>query len=102
MEKLTEKQLQEKQSMELLNTELKVKYPPGSYIMFSTRHNKGEKPATTSCGWYDKVGGKKAGEVRQKKNIIPGPPEWQNIPYEEAEKIAEMFADHMFLDLVYW
>jgi|GEM_PF-5157608 len=83
-------------AMELLNTEMKVKYPAGSYIMFSTNHNEGEKPATTSCAWYDKIGGK-----RPLKNIVSKPPEWQNIPYEEAEKIAEMFDRNMFLNLVY-
>ena len=80
----------------LLNSEMKVKYPAGSTIMFSNNYNKGEKPATTSCAWYDKVGGK-----FPLKNIVSKPPEWQNIPYEEAEKIAGMFDRNWFLNMVY-
>jgi hypothetical protein len=86
-----DKDEQRVKAVELVNTELKVKYPPGSYIMFSTTCNKGEKIVTTSCAFYDKVGGKKPHEIRQRKNIVSKPPEWQNIPFEEAEKIGEMF-----------
>lgn len=99
--KETEDEQSQMKAVELVNSELTIKYPAGSYIMFSTEYYKGEKPATTSCAWYDKVGGKKPGEIRNRKNIVSQPPEWQNIPYEEAEKIAEMFDDSMFLNLVY-
>jgi hypothetical protein len=84
-------------AIEVLNSEMKVKYPVGSTIMFSTSYNKGEKPVTTSCGWYDKVGG----TARPLKNIVDKPAEWQNIPYEEAEKIGEMFDKCMHVNIAY-
>lgn len=86
-----------KQVAKLLNAEMKTRYPKNSVIVFSSSCNKGEKPLTASCGWYNKVGGKKVNV----KNIVSSPPEWQNIPYEEAEKIAGMFDRNYFLDLVY-
>ena|SRR5579863_4348323 len=85
-----------KKAVELLNAEMKTKYPKGSFIVFSTTQNKDEEPATTSCSWYNKVGG----EVTQDK-IVDRPAEWQNIPYEEAKRISEMFDKCMFCDLRY-
>jgi hypothetical protein len=95
MNNTRKKELKRRQAIAVLNG-MPVKYPKGSFIMFSTSYNKGEEPATTSCSWYDKVGGK-----CPLKHRISRPPEWQNIPYAEAKKIAEMFDDRMFCDIVY-
>lgn len=91
-----EEKEQENQAMKLLQKEAKVKYPPGSYIIFSSSRNKGEEIITASCGWYDKVGGKSP-----LKHIVSKPPEWQNIPIKEAEKISEMFDRNDFMNIVY-
>lgn len=98
MKKNKEKKSGEEQTLELLGKEMKTKYPPGSYIVFNGSYNKGEKPGNVSCGWYNKVGGKK----REEKNFVSKPPEWQNIPYEKALEIAEMFSDHMITFYVYY
>jgi len=97
MEKTNENDDKEKQALDLLGTELKVKYPPGSKIVFSAQYHKGEGPVTTSCSWYDKVGGKE----RPRKNIQSPPPEWINMPYEEALKIGEMFDECFHMNIVY-
>jgi hypothetical protein len=89
------KQTEEKQSIDLLNTQIKTKYPPGSYIMFEGFRKKEEKLTTLSCCYYDKVGGE-----RPLKNIVRNPPEWQNLPVEEASKICDMFDRHFSLVLV--
>jgi len=96
MNNTRKKELKRRRALELLNTGMKPKYPKGSKIIFSSKYNKGEKPVTASCSWYDKVGGK-----RPLKHIIDKPPEWQNIPLEEANEIAAMFDDNLFLNLVY-
>jgi hypothetical protein len=77
--------------LQMVNTEFKTKYPPGSYIAFAGYRNKDEKLTTVSCKWYDKVGGK-----RPLQHKVYNPPEWQNISKEEADKIADMF-DKNFL-----
>ena len=95
MNNTQKKEIKRRQAIALLNG-MKIKYPKGSKIVFSTSYRKGETPAFTSCSWYDKVGGKSP-----LKHIISKPPEWQNIPYAEARKIAEMFDRRMFMDIVY-
>jgi hypothetical protein len=96
MNNTRKKEIKRRQALAMLNSEMKIQYPKGSFIMFSTSHKKGEEPATTSCSWYNKVGGKKPW-----KHIVNKPPEWQNIPYAEAKKIRELFADGVFMDIVY-
>lgn len=96
MNKKKKEQLTMKQALELLGKEMKVKFPPGSKIVFNSSCNKGEEVKTVSCSWYDKVGG-----PYPLKNIVSKVPEWQNIPYGEAQKIAEMFDDSLFLGIVY-
>lgn len=81
--------------MEMVGKELKPKYPNGSCVVFSSDRKQGEKIITMSCDWYNKVG------TDPKKNIVSKPPEWQNIPYEEAMKICDMFSKHYCLNLVY-
>ena len=91
------KQVQDNKALQLLDTDVIVKYPEGSFISFGGYCDEGEKNRIVSCSWYDKVGGKK----RDKRNTVRNPPEWQNIPYEEAEKIIEMFDKNIFLNLRY-
>jgi hypothetical protein len=96
MNNTQKKALKRKRTLELLSGEIKTKYPAGSKIQFTGSCNKGEEPVTVSCSWYDKVGGKKP-----LKNFVDKPPEWQNIPYEEAEKISKLFDDCSFLIIQY-
>lgn len=81
----------------VVGTEEKIKYPEGSAILFTASYNKGEKPKSVSCCWYNKVGGRKINY----KNTVFEPAEWQNITKEEADKIGEMFDDAIFMPLVY-
>jgi hypothetical protein len=89
-----------RRAAELLNAEMKIKYPKNSMICFESKRNKGEEIKTVSCCWYNKVG-RPDGKLPNRKDHISKPPEWQNIPYEEAKKIAEMFDKNMFLNLHY-
>lgn len=92
-----DKKLQMEKAFGIVGTEFKIKYPQGSYIMFTASYNKGEKPKSVSCSWYDKVGG----NSKSGKNTVFKPPEWQNITMEEADKIVEMFDDYLYMPLVY-
>lgn len=94
------KTLKRKRALELVTGEIKPKYPKNSKIQFSGSCNKGEEPVTVSCSWYNKVG-RPDGKVVDRKNIVSSPPEWQNITYEEAKKISEMFDDCSFLIIQY-
>ena len=94
------KEIKRRQALEMLKTEVKIKYPKNSNIMFESVSENGEKPKTASCCWYNKVG-RPDGKSPNRKDVIFKPPEWQNIPYEEAEKIIEMFDDNIFLNLKY-
>ncbi len=85
-----EKAIEKKnRALGMVGTEYKTKYPKGSYIMFEGSRMKEEELKTVSCSWYDKVGGPKP-----YKHIISAPPEWQNIPIEKADEIAELFDEH--------
>lgn len=86
----------EEQALGAVGSEIKTKYPPGSFIMFSGSRDKDEELKTVSCNWYDKVGGSKP-----YKHIVSKPPEWQNISKEEADKIIEMFDEHKVWVWVY-
>lgn len=100
MNNTQKKALKRKRALELVTGEIKTKYPKNSIVVFGSKYNKGEKPVTASCSWYNKVGRPDGKEVNI-KNIMDGPPEWQNIPYEEAQKISEMFDKCLFINLRY-
>jgi hypothetical protein len=99
MNNTRKKEIKRRRAIDILNG-MQVKYPKNSIIVFKGECKKGEKPVTVSCSWYNKVG-RPDGKSAQKKNIMDGPPEWQNIAYEEALKIAEMFDTNWFLNLNY-
>jgi len=95
------KEIKRRLALALVNMELKIKYPKNSIIVFNSVCKNGEKiPVTVSCSWYNKKG-RPDGKLPKSRDIMSGPPEWQNIPYEEAQKIAEMFDKNMFWNLRY-
>jgi hypothetical protein len=100
MNNTQKKALKRMRAMELLTGEIKTKYPKNSMIVFHGECVNGEDPVTLSCGWYNKKG-RPDGKMVNRKNIVSKPPEWQNIPYDEALKIAEIFDNNMILKLNY-
>ncbi len=86
--------IKEQEVLGMVGSEIKMKYPPGSCIVFTASYMHGEKPESVSCSWYNKTG-------IQGENLVSNPPEWQNISMEEMEKICEMFDEHLYMPLVY-
>ncbi len=97
MKKTKIKPTEEELVKQLLKTGIKAKYPKGSFIAFTAPDSiKGQKTTTVSCAWYNKVG-----DGFSNKDIVSRPPEWQNIPYERALEIADLFDDSILTGFVY-
>jgi hypothetical protein len=86
-------------AIETLNNEATRKYPKGSYIMFTSESNKGDKNVLLSCAYHNKMYSPKKNDFY--KYLVSKPPEWQNLTKEEALKICAMFDRHTIMNLVY-
>ena len=88
-----------KLAIQVLNNEATRIYPKGSYIMFSSKSNEGDKNVPLSCSYHNKMYSPEKKDFY--KYLVMRPPEWQNLSEEEALKICKMFDRHTIMKLVY-
>lgn len=88
-----------KSAIKVLNNEATTKYPKGSYIMFSSKSNEGDKNIQLSCDYHNKMYSPEKSDYY--KYLVMRPPEWQKLTEEEALKICAMFDKHTIMNLVF-
>jgi len=79
-------------ALELLNKENPFRYPKGSSICFNDAPKNIDGRYLVNCAWCNKKDLANGGD-----NKVIAPPEWQNIPVEQAEEICMMFDNSMLL-----